>query len=87
MAELVRCVGDGSTVIPAGCCNHPGLRHLGTQNAIEGAARFEGPGMLQGFQLEKDPRIHIKAIVFKRNAWCAPDVPRDSPSGVLNLHA
>jgi hypothetical protein len=43
--------------------------------------------MLQSFQLEKDLRIHIEYFVFKRNAWRAPDVARDAPSGVLNLHA
>jgi hypothetical protein len=43
--------------------------------------------MLQGFQLEKDPRVHGECIIFKRNAWSAPDVRRDAPSGVLNLHA
>jgi hypothetical protein len=43
--------------------------------------------MLQGFQLEKDPGIHIERIVFKRYAWSAPDVPRNAPGGVLDLHA
>jgi hypothetical protein len=43
--------------------------------------------MLQGFQLEENPGIRIECIILKCNAWSAPDVARNTPSGVLNLHA